>query len=78
MVWCVDGDMIWYDALTYYIVIRVYTILPPVFYNALKDFNENQRRELMPLNFFQGVWSPENELMKLRNLLKNLDAMERG
>ncbi|TDF93854.1 hypothetical protein [Paenibacillus piri] len=41
-------------------VLRVYTILPPYFYEALAEFNSGQKQ---PLYFFQGVWSPDEELM---------------
>ncbi len=41
-------------------VVRIYTILPPRFYEALDEFNS--RRE-DPLWFVQGVWTPEEELI---------------
>ena len=40
-------------------VIRIYTILPPYFYEALAEFNAGRPD---PLYFFQGIWSPEEEL----------------
>ena len=40
--------------------VRVYTILDPVFYEALKEFNSKQEE---PLWLVQGVWSPEEELI---------------
>lgn len=43
-------------------VIRVYTIHEPVFYEALVEFNEQHRDS--PLYFIQGVWSPEEQLIK--------------
>ncbi len=41
-------------------VIRVYTILPPYFYHALEEFNEDRSD---PLLLLQGIWSPEEELI---------------
>lgn len=41
-------------------VVRVYTILPPHFYEALAEFNRGRRD---PLWLMQGVWSPEEELI---------------
>ncbi|MGD8192836.1 hypothetical protein ACQCN2_22990 [Brevibacillus ginsengisoli] len=40
-------------------VIRIYTILPPVFYEALAEYNADKEK---PLYFFQGIWSPEEEM----------------
>ncbi|UUZ83652.1 hypothetical protein LJK88_07445 [Paenibacillus sp. P26] len=41
-------------------VIRVYTILPPYFYEALAEFNSGQKD---PLYLLQGVWAPEEPLV---------------
>jgi len=41
-------------------VIRIYTLHPPYFYSALAEFNRGRTR---PLYLFQGVWSPEEELI---------------
>ncbi|MGC5326113.1 hypothetical protein ACPW7N_11610 [Brevibacillus sp. SYSU BS000544] len=41
-------------------VIRIYTILPPVFYDALAEYNRDKSK---PLLFFQGIWSPEEEMI---------------
>jgi hypothetical protein len=41
-------------------VIRVYTILPPGFYQALLEFN---RKESDPLWVMHGIWAPEEELI---------------
>lgn len=41
-------------------VLRVYTILNPEFYEALKEFNSTRED---PLWLIQGVWSPEEELI---------------
>ena len=41
-------------------VVRVYTILPPHFYEALAEYNE---RNEDPLMLMQGIWSPEEELI---------------
>lgn len=41
-------------------VVRIYTILPPVFYASLYEFNKTEKE---PLLFIQGIWSPEEELI---------------
>ncbi|CAG7639194.1 hypothetical protein PAESOLCIP111_04019 [Paenibacillus solanacearum] len=41
-------------------VVRVYTILPPFFYEALAEFNAGRKD---PLYILQGVWSPEEHLI---------------
>ncbi|MBL0386410.1 S-layer homology domain-containing protein [Tumebacillus sp. ITR2] len=41
-------------------LVRVYTILPPYFYEALDEFNAGRTD---PLYFLQGIWSPEEELI---------------
>lgn len=41
-------------------VVRVYTILPPHFYEALDQFNRGRTE---PLYLMQGIWSPEEELI---------------
>lgn len=40
--------------------LRIYTILPPDFYEALAEYNASQKEPLMLL---QGIWSPEEELI---------------
>lgn len=40
-------------------LVRVYTILPPDFYDALAEFNASQ---LEPLWLLQGIWPPDEEL----------------
>ncbi|MED4601069.1 hypothetical protein P9314_10180 [Paenibacillus validus] len=45
--------------------IRVYTILTPVFYQALVEYN--QRHADQPLYFIQGVWTPEDELIESKD-----------
>ncbi len=45
-------------------VVRVYTILPPGFYQALMDHNKSARKKLW---FIQGIWPPEDELAKDKN-----------
>lgn len=40
--------------------IRIYTILPPSFYQALEQFNEGLAD---PLYVMHGIWSPEEELI---------------
>lgn len=41
-------------------VVRVYTILPPHFYEALYEFNSTREDTLW---LIQGIWSPEEELI---------------
>jgi len=41
--------------------IRIYTILPPCFYQALVDFNETAQRKIW---FIQGVWPPDEALLQ--------------
>lgn len=41
-------------------VLRIYTILPPEFYEAFAEFNATQTE---PLWLIQGIWSPEEELI---------------
>ncbi|MDD4801643.1 MAG: family 2 glycosyl transferase [Syntrophomonas sp.] len=45
-------------------VIRIYTILPPHFYQALVDHNQNADSKLW---FIQGIWPPDEELIKKQN-----------
>jgi hypothetical protein len=45
--------------------VRVYTILKPVFYDALVEYNE--RHTDKPLYFIQGVWTPEEELIEKKD-----------
>lgn len=45
-------------------VIRVYTILPPEFYQALVEHNKTAESKLW---FVQGIWSPEEALIKSKN-----------
>lgn len=40
-------------------VIRVYTILPPYFYEALAEFNGGRKD---PLYVLHGIWAPEEQL----------------
>lgn len=46
-------------------VIRVYTIHPPVFYEALVSYN--QKKEGDPLYLMQGIWSPEELLIEKKD-----------
>jgi hypothetical protein len=46
-------------------VVRVYTILRPVFYEALDA--HNRRHPEAPLYFIQGVWIPEEEFLAARD-----------
>ena len=44
--------------------IRVYTILSPVFYNALYDYNQTAKTKLY---LIQGLWINEEDLQKYQN-----------
>ncbi|EKQ58297.1 MULTISPECIES: hypothetical protein [unclassified Clostridium] len=44
--------------------IRVYTILNPVFYDALYDYNKSA---LKPIYVFQGVWVNEDDISKFQD-----------
>lgn len=44
--------------------VRIYTILPPHFYEALVDHNKTSRNRLW---LIQGIWSPEEELISLQD-----------
>jgi hypothetical protein len=46
--------------------IRVYTIMPPHFYRELAEYNAAHVDA--PLYLVQGVWIPEEEFLKTRNL----------
>ncbi|MGG1660088.1 hypothetical protein [Brevibacillus sp. NRS-1366] len=46
-------------------VIRVYTIHPPVFYEALVDYNRKKAGD--PLYLMQGIWSPEELLIEKKD-----------
>lgn len=41
-------------------VLRIYTILPPYFYEALAEFNSGRKD---PLYMLHGIWSPEEQLL---------------
>ncbi|WP_409274069.1 hypothetical protein V1499_04305 [Neobacillus sp. SCS-31] len=41
--------------------IRIYTLHPPAFYEALKEYNETAKK---PLYLFHGAWVNEEELVK--------------
>ncbi|WP_201318818.1 hypothetical protein [Paenibacillus sp. EPM92] len=41
-------------------VVRIYTILPPHFYEALAEFNAGRKD---PLYILQGIWAPEEQLV---------------
>lgn len=57
----------WFDMMTEMgsNVVRVYTIHPPYFYEALVEYNK--RNSDRPLYLIQGVWSPEELLAMKRN-----------
>jgi hypothetical protein len=47
-------------------ILRVYTILPPHFYDALRDYNLAHPKQ--PLFVLHGVWIPEDRIYEVRNL----------
>jgi hypothetical protein len=47
-------------------ILRVYTILPPHFYDAFRDYNLAHPKQ--PLFVLQGVWIPEDRIDVVRNL----------
>lgn len=49
-------------------VIRVYTTMQPIFYEALKDFNETHSN---PLYLMQGVWLNEESIKALQDPYEN-------
>ena len=49
-------------------VIRVYTILPPEFYDALAAYN--RAHEDRPLWFIQGIWIPEDDFYAHHDLYR--------
>jgi hypothetical protein len=51
-------------------VIRVYTIHNPVFYEALVAYNQEHSDD--PLYFIQGVWTPEEQMIKTNDALSAL------
>ncbi len=56
----------WFDGMEKLGVqtLRVYTILPPDFYRALLEHNQVAEKKLW---LIQGIWSPEEELIKKQN-----------
>lgn len=46
-------------------VIRVYTIHPPAFYEALVEYNRKNAGS--PLYLLQGIWSPEEQLIEKKD-----------
>ena len=46
--------------------VRVYTILPPVFYEQLAAFNQAHPQQ--PLYLIQGVWIPEDQFLSSQDL----------
>lgn len=57
--------------------IRVYTIHPPGFYEALLEHNEEARE---PLYLFHGVWVEEEPMLKTQNAFaeKNIEFLDRA
>ncbi|WP_409299865.1 hypothetical protein [Peribacillus sp. SCS-155] len=48
--------------------IRVYTLHPPGFYEALKEYNETAEK---PLYLFHGIWVNEEDLVSEQNAFSN-------
>lgn len=46
-------------------VIRIYTVHNPVFYTSLVKYNRDKGDD--PLYFIQGIWSPEEQLIELKD-----------
>lgn len=46
-------------------VFRIYTVHNPVFYKALVKYNRDKGED--PLYFIQGIWSPEEQLIELKD-----------
>lgn len=46
-------------------VFRIYTVHNPVFYKALVKYNRDKEDD--PLYFIQGIWSPEEQLIELKD-----------
>ncbi|MNI68508.1 hypothetical protein D3C73_1242080 [compost metagenome] len=46
-------------------VFRIYTVHNPVFYKALVKYNKDKGDD--PLYFIQGIWSPEEQLIELKD-----------
>lgn len=46
-------------------VIRIYTVHNPVFYKSLVKYNRDKEKD--PLYFIQGIWSPEEQLIELKD-----------
>ncbi|WP_410768196.1 hypothetical protein [Fontibacillus sp. BL9] len=46
-------------------VIRIYTVHNPVFYKSLVKYNRDKGEN--PLYFMQGIWSPEEQLIELKD-----------
>jgi hypothetical protein len=47
-------------------ILRVYTILPPHFYDAVRDYNLANPKQ--PLFILHGVWIPEDRIYEVQNL----------
>jgi hypothetical protein len=56
-------------------LLRVYTILPPHFYDALAAYDEAHADR--PIHLLHGVWIPEEELLRGRDAFAVLDDWKR-
>lgn len=45
--------------------VRIYTLMPPQFYQALNDFNKSAEK---PLYLFQGVWMNEDDIERIADI----------
>ena len=52
--------------------IRIYTIHPPAFYEALFEFNQQAKQ---PLYFFHGVWVEEEQLLETKDAYKSKNEL---
>ncbi len=71
-----DDYLRWFEEITEMgaDVVRVYTILPPDFYFALKQFNEGREK---PLYFMQGVYNNEDDAVRLQDVFAEDGKMEK-
>ncbi|MCU5378201.1 glycosyltransferase [Bacillus cereus] len=52
--------------------IRIYTIHPPAFYEALFEFNQQAKQ---PLYFFHGVWVEEEQLLETKDAYQSKNEL---
>lgn len=54
-------------------VVRVYTLHPPAFYEALLEYNEHAKH---PLYVLHGIWMNEDKLLETRDVFDAANAQE--